>query len=362
MLFRNHAAPTTKAPVWLAPVLLSVLGGCATVQRLDDGYALQQPMPLEIANRFCYDARPVREQRTLADEKKAYRLLELSIEADLPQFDDDSPVTFEYYQEKDINPAPVILVLPILNGQKHIVRPFATYFARHGYAAVIVDNVQRETLLDDLADPEAAIRQTILRHRRVLDWIAAQPELDANRIAVFGASLGGFNALFLAAADERVRAVAPALVAGDLPFVLSRSEEHRIRDAVTDTRDKLGLDEAEMQEFLASKIETDPLDLAPYMNAERVLMVLARHDKSVPYEKQLELREAMGNPAAITLPTGHNTAALYIFYLRKRVLRFFDQKLGTSQLDGMASVVSSQGCTSEPIVADRPAGGGPATH
>jgi X-Pro dipeptidyl-peptidase (S15 family) len=362
MHIERQPASTIPAPAWLAPVLFLLFGGCATVQRLDDGHVAQSPMPVEIANRFCYDSKPVREQRTLQDEKKAYRLFELSIDADLPQFDDDSPVTFEYYQEKDVNPAPVILVLPILNGQKHIVRPFATYFARHGYAAVIVDNIQRETLLDDLADPETAIRQTILRHRRVLDWIAAQPELDANRIAVFGASLGGFNALFLAAADERVRAVAPALVAGDLPFVLSRSEEHRIRDAVTDTRIKLGLDEDEMQEFLAAKIETDPLDLAPYMNADRVLMVLARHDKSVPYEKQLELREAMGNPMAITLPTGHNTAALYIFYLRKRVLRFFDQKLGISQLDGVASVVSSHGCTSKSIVADRPRPGKPATH
>jgi hypothetical protein len=36
----------------------------------------------------------------------------------------------------------------------------------------------------------------------------------------------------------------------------------------------------------------------------------------------------MGNPESITLPTGHVTTAAYLFYLRSRVLEFFDRKLG----------------------------------
>jgi hypothetical protein len=48
----------------------------------------------------------------------------------------------------------------------------------------------------------------------------------------------------------------------------------------------------------------------------------------VHYEKQLELQQAMGNPESITLPTGHVTTAAYLFYLRSRVLEFFDRKLG----------------------------------
>ena len=55
--------------------------------------------------------------------------------------------------------------------------------------------------------------------------------------------------------------------------------------------------------------------------------MLAKFDDSVHYEKQFELLQAMGNPESITLPTGHVTAAAYLFYLRGRVLDFFDRKL-----------------------------------
>ena len=56
-------------------------------------------------------------------------------------------------------------------------------------------------------------------------------------------------------------------------------------------------------------------------------MVLARRDDSVPYEKQRELREALGYPEAVFLPSGHASAAVYLFYLRSRALDFFDRSL-----------------------------------
>jgi hypothetical protein len=311
-------------------VLAIVAGGCVSVADLPDYYAEPIPLPREIADRFCYVAAPVREQLTLRDEKKSYRVYAVSIEAGLPQFEDKSPVTLEYYEQIDDPAAPVVLVLPILNGQKHVVRPFARYFASNGYAVALVDTVQHKTLLQDLVNPEQAIIQTILRHRRVLDWIEFRPGIDAMRIAVFGASLGGFNALFLAASDARVRAVAPALVAGNLPFVLTHSNERRIVKAVAGARQDLSLDQEGLERYLEENIKTDPLELAPHIDASKVLMILAKFDKAVPFEKQLELREAMGNPEAITLPTGHITAAAYLFYLRRKVREFFDRKLAVT--------------------------------
>lgn len=67
-------------------------------------------------------------------------------------------------------------------------------------------------------------------------------------------------------------------------------------------------------------------------------MVLARFDKAVPYDSQLLLREAIGYPEAVTLPTGHITAAAYLFYLRSRVLKFFDRKLAEENAAGTASI------------------------
>ncbi len=221
----------------------------------------------------------------------------------------------------------MVLVLPILNGQKNVVRPFASHFANNGYNVVIVDTLQRKSLLEDILDPEAAIRRTAVRHRRVLDWVDTVPKIDQDRIAVFGASLGGFNALFLTATDTRVKASALALVAGDLPYVLSYSSEGRIIDAADGAMETLQTDQEGLRQFLQEHIVSDPLSLARYIDPEQVLLVLAKFDDAVHYEKQIELQEAMGQPESITLPTGHVTTAAYLFYLRSRVLEFFDRKL-----------------------------------
>jgi pimeloyl-ACP methyl ester carboxylesterase len=281
----------------------------------------------EIARRFCYPATPVENTVTLAGEKRSYTIYDVTVEPGIDASGDDSPITLEFYAPRDVELAPVILVLPILNGQKHLVRPFATHFARHGYAAVIVDTVQRRTLLEDLITPEAAIRRSVVRHGRVLDWVETQPGLDASRIGVFGASLGGFNALYLAALDDRVRAVVPALVAGDIPYVMTHSDERRIVEAVEGARQSLSMTTEELEAYLSTKLETDLLAVAPYVDPSRVLMIVAKRDQAVPYEKQVELHEALGSPEVVTLPTGHVTTAGYIFYLRSRARQFFDRTL-----------------------------------
>ena len=295
-------------------------------------------MQAEIADRFCYTADPPENEVALAKEKRRYRVLDVTIEPGLDDSDDDSAITLEFYEPQGIDSAPVILVLPILNGQKDLVRPFAKHFVRNGYAAVIVDTLQRRTLLEDLIDPEAAIRRTVIRHGRVLDWVENQPTLDSSRIGVFGASLGGFNALYLAALDDRVRAVVPALVAGDLPYVMVHSTERRIVEAVAAAKETLSMSDDELEAYLQDKLETDLLTLAPHVDPERVLMILATRDDAVPYEKQQELRQALGSPEAILLPSGHVTAAVYLFYLRSRALNFFDRTLVPGNLRSVAEL------------------------
>ena len=316
--------------------LVAQLCACASVERLPEGYQTPSPLPHTYLEQFCYEPVPIENELVLVKEKKRYRVFEGSINAGPNGSDDDVQITFEFYEPSGDSPSPVVLLMPILNGQKHLMRPFATKFARNGYAAVIIDTVQRRTLLDDLGDPEPAIRLSIQRHRRVIDWVETRPDLDASRIAVFGASLGGFNALYLSAMDPRVSAATTALVGGSLPYVLVNSDERRIVEATEAAKARLSMDDEQLLDFLSDKIETDVLALAAHMNADRVLMVLTKYDTTVPYDSQLRLRDAMGNPEAITLPTSHNMAAAYLFYLRSRILKFFDRKLSEESDHGTA--------------------------
>jgi dienelactone hydrolase len=323
--------------------LVAQLCACASVERLPEGYQTPSPLPRTYLEQFCYEPVPIENELVLVKEKKRYRVFEGSINAVPNGSDDDAKITFEFYEPSGDSPSPVVLLMPILNGQKHLMRPFATKFARNGYAAVIIDTVQRRTLLDDLGDPEPAIRLSIQRHRRVIDWVETRPDLDASRIAVFGASLGGFNALYLSAMDPRVSVAATALVGGSLPYVLVNSDERRIVEATEAAKARLSMDDEQLLDFLGDKIETDVLALAAHMNADRVLMVLTKYDTTVPYDSQLRLREAMGSPEAITLPTSHNMAAAYLFYLRSRILKFFDRKL-SEQTDHGTAVMPNDLC------------------
>jgi len=337
VLQRDNAANMRMKLASLA-VMLCTISACASIDELPPNYQVAKPLPVAVMRPFCYQSTPIIDELILSKEEKSYRVYDVSLSAGLGEFDDDSPITFEFYEQIDNELSPVVLLLPILNGQKNLMRPFATHFVRNGYAAIIVDTVQRKTLLDDLVNPEQAIRQTVIRHRRVIDWVESRADLDASRLAVFGASLGGFNALFLAAFDERVSVVSPALVGGSLPHVLVSSNERRIKEAVAGVKAEMSLDDEQLLQYLEQNIKTDTLSVAPHVNANRVLMVLARFDKAVPYDSQVQLREAIGYPEAITLPTGHITAAAYLFYLRSRVLKFFDRKLAESDTGGTAAV------------------------
>ncbi len=55
---------------------------------------------------------------------------------------------------------------------------------------------------------EQMIVDTVRDHRVLLDWLVAQPQLDAGRILAAGYSMGAQGALLLAGLDDRVQAVA----------------------------------------------------------------------------------------------------------------------------------------------------------
>lgn len=319
----HHSTHTTI----LSSLLVLVLSGCATTLPGGPGPHAVEALPSAIAEPFCYP--PARIDATIerVEEKRRFTFYRGSFGSGLPDDPDPAPITFEWYQPAGVDKAPVALVLPILNGRKHIVRPFATYFAKRGYAAIIVDSRQRTTLETDILEPQAAVRQAVRRHRRVLDWAETEPSLDTGRVAVFGASLGGFNALFLAALDDRVQAVVPALAAADLPYVFAHSDENRIAEAFVSVREQLDISADALENRIRERLDTDTATLAPYLDPGRVLMVVAKRDTAVPVAKQLELRELLGKPAAIQLPTGHVTAAAYVLYLRRRVVEFFDATL-----------------------------------
>lgn len=106
----------------------------------------------------------------------------------------------------------------------------------------------------DKFDYQQMIVNTVTDNRTLLDWIATQPELDANRITLAGYSMGGQVALLMGAVDNRVKQIISVV-----------------------------------PPFMDNKVAiVSPLNLVSKINAARVLVIYGEHDDvASPEQNQL---------------------------------------------------------------------------
>lgn len=109
---------------------------------------------------------------------------------------------------------PTILCCHGLRANRKVILPdFARAFNKHGYAAFIFDyrgfgesEGQKNRLISKERDEDIINATTFLN---------LQPEIDANRIALFGISYGGANVISTGAADSRTKAIVSVVGFGD---------------------------------------------------------------------------------------------------------------------------------------------------
>jgi acetyl esterase/lipase len=86
---------------------------------------------------------------------------------------------------------------------------YAVHLAERGYITLAPDYVNMGEYKFDpySAGYASATMKGIWNHSRCVDYLRSLTEVDGERIGAIGHSLGGHNAIFLAAFDERVRCV-----------------------------------------------------------------------------------------------------------------------------------------------------------
>jgi dienelactone hydrolase len=183
--------------------------------------------------------------------------------------------------------------------------------------------VRERDALEEMFDPEDAIRANLAEYRHVLDWVEQQPELDRGRIGLFGISLGAIDAVMLTALDDRVDALVAAMAGGDFASVMASTSYRRVARRVEEMVAESGMSRKRLAESIAGEMTIDPIVLAPYVDAERVLMIMTRTDAIVPFETQEALRKSLGAPETLYLPTGHRSSVLYFPKVRSSAFEFF---------------------------------------
>jgi dienelactone hydrolase len=82
--------------------------------------------------------------------------------------------------------------------------PFAERFSREGFTTIAFDYRQWGGSTGQPRD-EASVPRQREDYRTVIDWAAAQPDIDSTRIFIWGTSFSGLHAVEIAATDSRLR-------------------------------------------------------------------------------------------------------------------------------------------------------------
>lgn len=130
------------------------------------------------------------------------------VEIDLPFTDTQMPALF--HRAGDEN-APTVLFVPGMDMVKEqLPNPLDNRFYNRGMNVLVIDGPgQGEARLRGICDDEHDKYQRA--GRAAVDWLVDQPEVDADRIGVFGWSMGSYWAPRVAHEDNRLSALAVAL-------------------------------------------------------------------------------------------------------------------------------------------------------
>lgn len=280
------------------------------------------PLPAEISQYYSYQPNDRLPTVRTREQQRSYTIKNVTLSNSCSS----APIKVVWYAPNTRELCPLILIAPIRGSDTFIVDGLARNFAQRGYHAAIVKRLHfRYDPAKPIAQVEDTLRAAVIRHRQALDWLLAQPTVDATRVGTLGISYGAIINAALAAVEPRARVHVIDLAGGPLAGVMKSSEEHSVRRDWDRGRQSLNLSDRQFYRALRKVVRTDPVKLAPYVATDHVLMLIARFDHSVPTPYQLQLWKALGKPRADFVFGGHYTSILALPAHRGAILKFFQQ-------------------------------------
>ena len=235
---------------------------------------------------------------------------------------------------------PAVVMIPPIGGVNFLDTQTARTLCDSNMAAIVITN--------DFANVEYQANQELLPpedHQKTYYRIAAaikgamvmiddDPNLDYQRIGLFGVSLGGILSSFVMATQPDIAAGYFIVAGGDVPEILAHSQQEEV-SAIRRKRMKEQnfATKAEYEAYLRQYLTLDPIDISMTMVPETLNMVIAKKDKNVPSTNQYLLHKAFGEPEASYNNAGHLDtilSALLWGNSRQKVARFFKKRFKES--------------------------------
>ena len=352
-LTRSSCTPTPQFVIAFLAFTI-VASGCFT-SHVRTPYAdagdVQEQHSFETAPAFTYEKTdvPFTNHVEGAGAKSMYELRMLEIPSIGENSQKDNLVTAKYYRSTLPGSHPLVIVLPIWGSFTYPPRKFTSSFQRRSNGAVHVLHVQGDTHLANWPGIAAATeeseflelwreavdrqRVTIVDTRRLIDWAEQRPEIDADRVALIGCSLGAFVAGTIATQEPRLAATVTVMGGSHLNSVIATCDGKRATRVRATAAEKFGWD----REELAAQLEpimsvVDPSNYPNQVDPERVLIIEANRDKCVPEKSRHDLWLALGKPERISMnydhaPAFYSMTPLGLSWMRRRIWEFLEPRL-----------------------------------
>jgi dienelactone hydrolase len=244
--------------------------------------------------------------------------------------EENNTVHAEYYRPRGKGPFPCTIVLDITGGDQSLSRLISATLGQEQIAALFVQMAyygprrpqgsNLRFLSPDVAHTMNAVRQTVLDLRRASAWMEARPEVDPNRLAILGTSLGSFMAALAGEMEPRLRSVVVLLGGGGLVDAYYDNPQgkslRRIWEALGGTKEKLA-------ELIAP---ADPITCAANLKERRLLIIAGKQDEIVPPSASIALWKVTGEQKIVWYNCTHYGAALYFVPAMKHIVEHLKAK------------------------------------
>lgn len=181
---------------------------------------------------------------------------------------------------------PVVLCLHGYGMNKEMIAPIGPLLGNFGldWAFLALDaqyhgeraKPGQELFSPDLEKTRKAIVQTVVDYRRALDYIATRPELDSERVAAVGLSLGGILDVLLTAVEPRLKTSVMVVAGADWVTLLQQSQMERLLAFRNQTPPP------DWKRLTRLIDPVDPLNYAPHLGERPVLLLNATEDEIIP--------------------------------------------------------------------------------
>ncbi len=320
----NIHTSCNSRPFFLVGVWALISVGCASIGP-DPGYRGPFPHPDDAAEAYHPNANWAESSRETMNG--GFERITLTAP------DQDDSITMDYYRFSPNGRHPPILVSPIFGGKNRVASHFARYLSKRGYHCLVVH--RPPDLKEGIDSPSALenrLASAVRRDRAALDWLSRQPGAASEALGSFGISYGGIKNAVLAGVDNQLKVNVFALAGGDLASIVTHSNLDKLGRITETMREKENLTLPELEQRLRDTLQTEPLRTAPWIDPKTTLLFIARSDKTVPRHNGELLRQALGRPKTIYLPTGHYSGILFtgmlgIPYVESHTLTFFNRHL-----------------------------------